>query len=219
MDGFIRIVEKYGIKTVFMAVVICFLTGIFKIPVKLLAKKCKKYEYEIKRYITLIPIITGFGVAILYTYLTTKTAWDDMTAVYAVSSASLSFSFYAILEKFFTKTPKEISAELADVSDLLQKEKATFSTEFCEPSAEIGITDVQTDAKTDEVQGGEAPVLFVEKGAAASPAESAPAQKPLSERNPLSEREPVAVRKAVLQDTAAARDPIILRGHGNGTDG
>ena len=218
MDGFIRIVEKYGIKTVFMAVVICFLTGIFKIPVKLLAKKCKKYEYEIKRYITLIPIITGFGVAILYTYLTTKTAWDDMTAVYAVSSASLSFSFYAILEKFFTKTQKEISAELADVSDLLQKGKAAFGAEFCEPSAEIGITDIQTGAQTDEAQGGEEPALFVEKGAAASLAESAPAQKNLSERTPFSTREPVAVRKAV-QDTAAARESIILRGHGNGTDG
>lgn len=102
MEQFLQLIERYGIDTCGLALLIGISTGIAKIPLKILSKK-KRLGNRVNKYITLLPIVFGLVYAGVYRYYTVGRFWSEDTAVLATTAASLSLAVYAILEKFFMK--------------------------------------------------------------------------------------------------------------------
>lgn len=111
MEEILNVIRTYGADTVVLAILINVLTGFLKIPVK---KLSDKGGYDINKYITLIPVALGFVLASLANGLVFESGvfWSERVPVLAVSASSLSLSIYAVLEKFFVKTTKEIGEDI-----------------------------------------------------------------------------------------------------------
>lgn len=109
MQEIIDIVYTYGVDTLLLALIINLLTGIIKIPIKILSAKINRKN--INKYITLLPVIIGFILSSLTTGMILEPGvfWNARTPVLALMSSSLSLSIYAICEKFFG---------ISDVNDL-----------------------------------------------------------------------------------------------------
>lgn len=115
MEQILEFITQYGLENVLCAVVITMLTGIIKVPLKKIASKAedsKKYT----KYITFLPVILGFGVMTLYTYLTAgKIEYNQQFFVSWLSSVSVSLAIYAFWEKFIPSKNKILSeAEIND---------------------------------------------------------------------------------------------------------
>lgn len=115
MEQILEFITQYGLGNVLCAVVITILTGIIKTPLKKMASKAedgKKYT----KYITFLPVILGFGVMTLSTYLTAgKIEYNQQFFVSWLSSVSVSLAIYAFWEKFIPSKSKILSeAEMND---------------------------------------------------------------------------------------------------------
>ena len=107
----VELLQNYGLDSVIIAVAVCILTGIIKMPIKSLADKAKDSS-KYTKYITFLPLLLGFGVTALYEYIMTKTVsfTGDFIALWLASS-SLSLAIYAFIEKFIPSKKKILSAE------------------------------------------------------------------------------------------------------------
>lgn len=104
-EQILSILSSYGADVIMLALLINFITGIVKIPIKSYADK---KGANVGKYLTLIPILLGFGFAFLYQFF--ACGWGNITAeaVFSkgVSCASLSLALYAVFEKFFPKNSR-----------------------------------------------------------------------------------------------------------------
>lgn len=109
-----------------IAIVTVLLTGIVKQPIKCLANKTKN-PIRITRFITLLPVILGFGLTVLFMFLYRgKVDFTDAFFNRWLSSVSLSLAIYAFWEKFIPSEKKilsdaEIKANRSAVEELKSK--------------------------------------------------------------------------------------------------
>lgn len=120
-------ITKYGLNTLIIAVAINILTALIKVPIKALANKSKEGK-GITRYITFLPVIIGFGLTVLYSFiLFKKLILDGNFVTLWLSSSSLSLAIYAFKEKFFPSKKKILEKfEIEQNIDLIDKIKKTF---------------------------------------------------------------------------------------------
>lgn len=122
----IQLITDSGVDTVVIALCTVVFTGLFKIPIKKLADKTKNSK-KITRFVTFLPIIFGFGLTVLSTYLLTKqVSFNKDFYVQWFSSVSLSLAIYAFWEKFVPSEKKiltdaEIKANKTVVEELMHK--------------------------------------------------------------------------------------------------
>lgn len=97
MDVIVDLVNKYGLNTVILALIINVLTSIFKLPIKR-----KTDDKNITRFIVFMPIVLGFIVTYLFELIIYKEViFNQEFMNLFIRSTSLSLSFYAIVEKLF----------------------------------------------------------------------------------------------------------------------
>lgn len=97
MDVIVDLVNKYGLNTVILALIINVLTNIFKLPIKR-----KTDDKNITRFIVFMPIVLGFIVTYLFELIIYKEViFNQEFMNLFIRSTSLSLSFYAIVEKLF----------------------------------------------------------------------------------------------------------------------
>lgn len=125
MDIF-QLITDYGVDTLVIALCTVVFTGLFKIPIKKLADKTMNSK-KITRFVTFLPILFGFGLTVLSTYLFTKrVSFNKNFYVQWLSAVSLSLAIYAFWEKFVPSEKKilteaEIKANKAVIEELKNK--------------------------------------------------------------------------------------------------
>ena len=125
MDKLIDFLISIGIEIPVIAITTVILTGILKMPVKILADKtsCPK---KITRYITFLPIILGFGLTALFEFVESGIVnFNDAFYNTWLSSVSLSLAMYAILEKFLPSEKKILSEAELQANKTVIKEIAS----------------------------------------------------------------------------------------------
>lgn len=107
-----------------MAVIVVFLTQVFKLPIKALTKKYiknRKVKDRVNVCIMLLPIIWGVVLDFLYCTLLIKTAFSVLEGVKVGTTAIM---LYGILEKFFTgKQSKETDEALKLAQEIVKDGK------------------------------------------------------------------------------------------------
>ncbi len=99
MDMIIDLVNKYGLNTVILALIINILTQVLKLPITKITD-----DKNITRFIVFMPIIIGFIVTYLFKLIIYKeVVFNQEFMNLYIRSTSLSLSFYAIFEKIFPK--------------------------------------------------------------------------------------------------------------------
>lgn len=132
---FLELVQGYGFNSILIAVTVCILTGLIKMPIKNIAAKAKAPE-KYTKYITFLPLILGFGITALYEYFIMKTVKisGDFITLWLTSS-SLSLAIYAFIEKFIPSKKKILSIEeIRQNEELLNKIKDCLTTEVHDES-------------------------------------------------------------------------------------
>ena len=115
MEELAIILQRYGLETVLLALVINLCTALCKIPVKLLARKAKN-SADITRFIVFMPIVLGFALTLCYVKLCDRQIVFDNTFMRLwLTASSLSLTFYAVAEKIFVikRKPEDITATQA----------------------------------------------------------------------------------------------------------
>ena len=130
-----ELVQNYGLDSVLIAVAVCILTGLIKMPIKRLAAKAKDSS-KYTKYITFLPLLLGFGVTALYEYIMTKTvSFTGEFITLWLTSSSLSLAIYAFIEKFIPSKKKILSAEeIRQNEEILDSIKSILTTD--KPSEE-----------------------------------------------------------------------------------
>ena len=108
----IELIIEYGLETIILALIINVVTTILKIPIKRYAKKLTDSK-KLTRFIVFIPILIGFLITLIYSYLCKNEILIDkeLLKLYTTST-SLSLSFYAIYEKLvYKKTSNNVEVE------------------------------------------------------------------------------------------------------------
>lgn len=125
MDAIFDFITEYGLETVLLAVLNCILTGLVKLPLKRLAQRGKD-PAALTRYITFLPLILGFGLCQLYTWLFCGgPAFDSAFLTLWLTSVSVSLAVYAYWEKFFPSKKKILQEhEIRQNLELIEKIKA-----------------------------------------------------------------------------------------------
>ena len=125
MDVIVDLVNKYGLNTVILALIINVLTSIFKLPIKR-----KTDDKNITRFIVFMPIVLGFIVTYLFELIIYKEViFNQEFMNLFIRSTSLSLSFYAIVEKLFQskkiedKTIEATQEVLNMISKVIEEEK------------------------------------------------------------------------------------------------
>ena len=100
-EQILQLIADYGLEATVIALVINVLTGIIKLPIKLLASKMQDGS-QLTKYLVFLPILLGFAVTMGYMWLMYKNiAFDYKFISMWLSGSSLSLSLYAIFEKIF----------------------------------------------------------------------------------------------------------------------
>lgn len=109
MEEVIGIVTSYGMDTILIALSINIATNLLKVPIKKISAKLEPKGMNVKKYITLLPLILGIIFASLATglFIDKGNFWNEKTSVLAVSSGSLSLALYAIFEKFMKSSKQD----------------------------------------------------------------------------------------------------------------
>lgn len=125
MDVIIDLVNKYGLNTVILALIINILTSIFKLPIKRITD-----DKNITRFIVFMPIVLGFIVTYLFELIIYKeVVFNQEFMNLFIRSTSLSLSFYAIVEKLFeskkieAKTIEATQEVLNMINSVVEEEK------------------------------------------------------------------------------------------------
>lgn len=159
-----QLVKEYGFNSVLIAVVVCILTGLIKMPIKSLAAKTEDPS-KYTKYITFLPLILGFGVTALYNYLQTKTfAFTGEFISLWLTSSSLSLAIYAFVEKFIPSKKKILSEEeVKQNQKMIEQLKENLKTEEqTKTKEEISLSEENTEqsaAQVNESLGSEKIIL------------------------------------------------------------
>lgn len=142
-----QLVKEYGFNSVLIAVVVCILTGLIKMPIKSLAAKTNDPS-KYTKYITFLPLILGFGFTALYNYFQTKTfAFTGEFVSLWLTSSSLSLAIYAFVEKFIPSRKKILSEEeIKQNQNMIEQLKENLKTEEqTKTKEEISVSEENTE--------------------------------------------------------------------------
>ena len=122
MNDLINLITAVGFEIPIIAIATVLLTGLIKQPIKRLAGKAKN-PTKITRFITLLPVILGFGLTVLSMFIYTgKVGFTNTFFNKWLSSVSLSLAIYAFWEKFVPSEKKILSeAELKANKEAVDK--------------------------------------------------------------------------------------------------
>lgn len=136
-----ELLSYYELDTVIIAVITMALTALLKIPIKKLAGKTS-ISKKITRFITFLPLITGFGVTVLSAYLLEGRI--DFTKEFYIqwlSASSLSLALYAFWEKFVPSEKQILSqAEVKANNRVIEQLKSIIDGEAKTANAESVIS-------------------------------------------------------------------------------
>lgn len=136
----VDLLSEYSIDVVIIAVVVFVLTGIVKIPIKLLAQKIED-STSLTRFITFLPVILSFGILVCYqNFIIGAFAFDGEFVISWMTSSSASLAIYAFAEKFLLNS--NVTLELTEA-------------EFAEIKQRIQSLILEEESVTEEVIGGE----------------------------------------------------------------
>lgn len=111
MEEIVNVITGYKLECVLMAILICILTAVLKLPIKKLASKLENSQ-KLTRFIVFMPLVLGFGVNALFYLLLNKPLVIDGDYVTSwLSATSISLALYAVIEKMFPKKEKVLTAE------------------------------------------------------------------------------------------------------------
>ena len=132
-----ELVQNYGLDSVLIAVAVCILTGLIKLPIKRLAAKAKDSS-KYTKYITFLPLILGFGATALYEYIMTRSvSFAGEFITLWLTSSSLSLAIYAFIEKFIPSKKKILSAEeIRQNEEMLDSLKSILTADKSSEEAE-----------------------------------------------------------------------------------
>ena len=122
MDKLADLLMSMGLVVPIIAIATVILTGILKIPIKILADKtsCPK---KITRYIIFLPVILGFGLTALFEFVESGILnFEDVFYNTWFSSVSLSLAIYALLEQFVPSEKKILSKAEIEANQFLVDE-------------------------------------------------------------------------------------------------
>lgn len=125
MEQIVESITEYGLNTVIIAFLINAVTAIFKIPIKILAKKLDDYT-KVTRFIVFLPIMFGFILTFCYEkYIIGNFIFNREFVTLWLTSSSLSLTFYAIYEKLFP-AKKALDEESVSEEQALKNIKKTL---------------------------------------------------------------------------------------------
>lgn len=138
MNTIIEWILDYKLDVLLIAIATAILTGLIKMPIKILAQRLKN-SHAVTRFITFLPVFIGFGATVLGMWLTKRTLAFSSQAFYVqwLSAVSGSLAIYAFWEKFFPSKSKILSeAEISENQELIKelkqivKNTSSISTEL-----------------------------------------------------------------------------------------
>ena len=126
-EQILQLIADYGLEATVIALVINVLTGIIKLPIKLLASKMQDGS-QLTKYLVFLPILLGFAVTMGYMWLMhKKIAFDYKFISMWLSGSTLSLSLYAIFEKIFPSKRKILEKhEMDENKQLIQQLEQLF---------------------------------------------------------------------------------------------
>lgn len=146
----IELIKEYGIESLILAVMINVLTGIFKIPIKKIARKIEDSS-KITRFIVFLPIIIGFGLTYLYFhFIKLGFVFNREFVTLWTTSSSLSLTIYAILEKMLPSNKKIVTEAETKASEKLIKILKEFLENVIPNEKELGDAFVQLKEEVDK---------------------------------------------------------------------
>ncbi len=109
----------YGVDNLVIALCTVILTGVIKMPIKMLAEKTNDSK-KITRFLTFLPILIGFGSTVLIVYLFTSTiTFNREFFVKWLTAVSASLTMYAFWEKFVPSEKKILAKEEIEANKLI----------------------------------------------------------------------------------------------------
>lgn len=122
-----KMAAEYGLDTLLIAAIIVVFTGVVKIPVKRLAQKTESGK-KITKFITLIPIVSGFGITALVSFVLTHEVKLGQAYIRQwLAAVSLSLAIYAFWEKFAPSKKAALSGkELEESKSILDRIKSVL---------------------------------------------------------------------------------------------
>ncbi|MDE6104963.1 MAG: hypothetical protein K2G38_04710 [Clostridia bacterium] len=122
-----KMAAEYGLDTLLIAAIIVVFTGVVKIPIKRLAQKTKSGK-KFTKFITLIPIVSGFGITALVSFVLTHEVKLGQAFIRQwLAAVSLSLAIYAFWEKFApSKKAALLGKELEESKSILDRIKSVF---------------------------------------------------------------------------------------------
>lgn len=122
MNELIGFLAEYGLEPIIMALCINFMTWLVKLPIKAMASKLKN-SASVTRFIVFAPVILGFLLAMLYTFVANRTLkFDEAFYKLWLTSSSLSLTFYAVFEKLIPTKTKLIGDDEVEANKKLISE-------------------------------------------------------------------------------------------------
>lgn len=158
--NFIDLLQQYRIDAVIVAVVTTILTGVVKIPLKILAKNTGIGD-KLTRFITFLPVAIAFGVAVCTEYFFSESiAFSTDLYTCWIAGASGSLAIYAFWEKFVPSKDKILSrAEIDANEELVDKVKSLLNTTMITDVAENDGANLQE--KTENVSSCNAKKIII----------------------------------------------------------
>ena len=122
-----KMAAEYGLDTLLIAAIIVVFTGVVKIPIKRLAQKTESGK-KITKFITLIPIVSGFGITALVSFVLTHEVKLGQAFIRQwLAAVSLSLAIYAFWEKFAPSKKAALSGkELEESKSILDRIKSVL---------------------------------------------------------------------------------------------
>ncbi len=127
MEQILQMITDYGLEPVVIALLINFVTGLIKIPIKAWTSKLKDYT-KVTRFIVFFPIGFGFLFTFCYAKLIQNSfSFDKAFITLWLTASSLSLTFYAIFEKIFPSNKNLLSeCEVRTSETILEMIKQLF---------------------------------------------------------------------------------------------
>lgn len=149
MEDLLLLLEYYGIDVLILGVIVSAITGIVKLPLKAWAQKSINPE-KWTRFIVFLPIVLGFGLIALKTYLCNGGIKINTEFIKEwISSVSISLLIYAFWEKFIPSKKKILSEaeieenrKVVDYIKGIMEEKQTENSDESEDASGDPIIDV-----------------------------------------------------------------------------
>ena len=136
MLGILDFIFCKNLQVPLIAVFTVILTGVLKLPIKQIAAKMKNGQ-KLTKFITFMPIITGFVITVLIFFLRFgEIDFDEKFFTNWLSAVSLSLAIYAFWEKFVPTEKKILTQMEINDNKLLVEELKNTLTENREKTAQ-----------------------------------------------------------------------------------